>query len=117
MPSGKVPTGDEKCPCKPDCDCNLAPTACCCDVGCKGGPAGNCPNCGCTDPQARNYDPKADTDDCTCQNKCHHTQGHAGCSGSSSFDIKKVKTKRAGLEGYANLIGPEMLIIDELLDI
>lgn len=116
MPSGNVGTGDKKCPCKPDCECNLATTACCCDAGCNG-IAGKCPDCGCTDPKANNYDPKATWDDCSCNNQCHHIQGHPGCSGSSNFDIKKVKTKRAGLEGYANLIGPEMLIIDELLDI
>lgn len=117
MATGNVGTGDELCPCKSDCDCNLATSACCCNKGCSGGPAGDCPVCGCTDSNATNYNPKANKDDCSCQNSCHHTTGHAGCSGSTSFDIKKVKTKRAGLEGYANLIGPEMLIIDELLDI
>lgn len=114
MPASNVGTGDEKCPCKEDCDCNLARTACCCNAGCDG-PAGKCIKCGCTDKKATNYDPKAELDDCTCSNDCHHIAGHPGCSGSTSLDIKKIRTKRAGLEGYANLIGPDMLIIDELL--
>lgn len=117
MPSSNVGTGDQKCPCKDDCACNdLNQTACCCNAG-TSGPSGKAVKCGCTDKDASNYDAKAELDDCSCLNECHHTPGHASCSGSPGFDIKKIKTRKAGLEGYANLIGPDMLIIDELLDI
>lgn len=116
MPSSNVGTGDKKCPCKDDCECNLTKTACCCNAN-KSGEEGKTPVCGCTDTNASNYNPKADLDDCSCNNNCHHTTNHASCSGSPLFDIKKIKTRKAGLEGYANLIGPDMLIIDELLDI
>lgn len=107
-----VPLEDaQNCPCLQDCSCNAKGSYCCCDAGNPGNP-----KCGCTDPNANNYDPFADKDDCSCDNICHHYPGHPGCSGSGSINVMKSATRKAGLEGYANLIGPSMIIIDTLLE-
>lgn len=107
-----VPLKDAvNCPCKQDCACNAKSSYCCCDAGNTDNPI-----CGCTDPNARNYNPLANKDDCSCENGCHHWPNHPGCSGAGSIEVKKLATRKAGLEGYANLIGPSMIIIDNLLE-